>query len=308
MTQRVTRPIFIGGTSRSGSTVIGKGLLNRHSEIACTTPVELWFLTDAGGLCDLSDAEDQRGAVTKLLANSLRHRKRTPVEFFDWRMRNFWFKRLRKGKDTENGLFKLVSKSELADALAQFRTDYPGDRRSACREFAGRIIDPTALSVSKSRWVETTPRNAGRADSLHRLYPDMKLVYAIRDGRDVAASLLGKAWGPDDLKKSLNWWYKRSVANGRAIEKVPRSAVHVVQLEKLVGEDREAEYKQLLEFLEIADEPRMRRFFDNKMNLEAASSGRWRRELTARQQEKVSASYNLMIEKLDTAGIVRPLA
>ena len=45
-------PVFVGGTGRSGTTVVGD-LLGNHSKIRTSTPIEIKFLTNRSGLVDV---------------------------------------------------------------------------------------------------------------------------------------------------------------------------------------------------------------------------------------------------------------
>ena len=45
-------PIFIGGTGRSGTTVLGD-LLNEHSLVRTSNPTEIKFLANRGGFLDV---------------------------------------------------------------------------------------------------------------------------------------------------------------------------------------------------------------------------------------------------------------
>ena len=45
-------PVFVGGTGRSGTTVVGD-LLGNHSKIRTSTPIEIKFLTNKSGLVDV---------------------------------------------------------------------------------------------------------------------------------------------------------------------------------------------------------------------------------------------------------------
>jgi hypothetical protein len=45
-------PVFIGGTGRSGTTVLGD-LLNEHSQVRTSNPTEIKFLANRGGFLDV---------------------------------------------------------------------------------------------------------------------------------------------------------------------------------------------------------------------------------------------------------------
>jgi len=44
-------PVFVGGTGRSGSTIVGD-LLDHHPEITLTRPMEVRFITGNNGIAD----------------------------------------------------------------------------------------------------------------------------------------------------------------------------------------------------------------------------------------------------------------
>ena len=48
---KVVVPVFIGGTGRSGTTILGD-LLNEHSRVRTSNPTEIKFLANRGGFLD----------------------------------------------------------------------------------------------------------------------------------------------------------------------------------------------------------------------------------------------------------------
>ena len=54
-----------------------------------------------------------------------------------------------------------------------------------------------------------TPSAALKGNTLYRMFPEMKLLHLVRDGRDVACSVLRMPWGPNDLDSALDWWARR---------------------------------------------------------------------------------------------------
>ena len=45
-------PVFVGGTGRSGTTVMGD-LLGKHPDVRTSTPIEIKFLSNRSGLLDV---------------------------------------------------------------------------------------------------------------------------------------------------------------------------------------------------------------------------------------------------------------
>jgi len=55
-------------------------------------------------------------------------------------------------------------------------------------------------------WGEKTPWYLRELPLITKLFPKAKYIYIVRDGRDVALSLLGKEWGPNNLYSCAEYW------------------------------------------------------------------------------------------------------
>ena len=106
--------------------------------------------------------------------------------------------------------------------------------------------------------------NVREAQTLMRLFPEARVVHALRDGRDSASSVSGKTWGPRSTRAAIGWWADRLRAIERGVRgsedgapySIPADRFRVVLLDDLVGHDRERTYEGLLQFLGLEDEPR----------------------------------------------------
>ncbi len=58
----------------------------------------------------------------------------------------------------------------------------------------------------KKKWGDKTPHYILELNQLINLYPNAKYLYIVRDGRDVALSLLRKSWGPNNIYKCAEQW------------------------------------------------------------------------------------------------------
>lgn len=292
-------PVFSGGTGRSGTTVVAK-LLDAHPLVAHGIPFECKFLTSAGGLCDLVDTRLRRGPVA--LARRL---ARGSVESFEEQLRGRWF-RHRYGDGRERGLCQGIDAATVEAALAGFADRLAADPVAAAHRLTHDLLDPPARSRGKQRWVDTTPGNAWRARSLHRIFPDLRLVHMMRDGRDVAASVAPRYWGPDDVDEALAWWEDRMRRSGEALRALPEGSVVHVELEDLVLRDRDATRRRLLAVLGLDDDPAVAAYHDTAMKPDHAHLERWRHGLTPARQDELTERYLAALDRLRAAGLPAP--
>ncbi|HET6830507.1 MAG TPA: sulfotransferase [Solirubrobacterales bacterium] len=280
--------VFIGGTGRSGTHALAQ-LLGRHSRLA-DVPIEARFHCNKRGLPDLLE-----GRVT--------------LASFLIKLRRFWWHRVRVDGQPR-GLYNLMRRSEFDAAVERFEAAYAADPVAGCRGLFLDLLAPVAARPGKPGMVEMSSHNVRASQTLLRLFPEARFIHALRDGRDSAASVSGKTWGPRRVGAAIGWWAERL----RAIESgmrgnedgaefaIPAERFHVVLLEDLVGFDRERSYERLLDFLAIDDEPALRDFFAAEMTAERAHLGRWRHELRGPSRAWVQRRYEWTVAALEREG------
>ena len=268
--------IFVGGTGRSGTTITS-GLLGRHPDWK-RLHTEVKFISNHGGLADLVEG-------------------RTTFRRFERRIMKRWWSR-----GERKGLKLILSRRDIEDALVQLQAGLRTDRARAAATFAHRLLDPLAEQERASGWIEMTPNAALTARTLLRMFPDMKLLHLVRDGRDVACSVLKMSWGPNEPHAALDWWARRLEQGFAACEGLPADRVMVMHLEDLVIRDRERTYDAMLAFLEMPDQPEMRQFFDTRMPADAMHSGRWRKDIPTDMQAAFDAHYWELVDRITARG------
>jgi Sulfotransferase family len=277
-------PLFVGGTGRSGTTIVAR-LVGAHPAYH-VIPIEVRFVTDQKGLCDL-------------LAG------RTTFERFERRLLGQWFYRELPNGETR-GLHTLLDRALLERALRVLGRDLGADPWRAGRAFVHELLDPLAASAGAQSWIEMTPPNVEAAGCLLRLFPDTKLIHSVRDGRDVACSVTPLVWGPKDLDESLDWWADHLEQGFAACDGLPPDRVILVNLEDLAVHHREREYARLLGLLELEDDPAMRAYFETVMTPERAHVGRWVNEVPADRRTSFEAHHRALVDALRARG--RPVA
>jgi hypothetical protein len=303
-------PVFVGGTGRSGTTVVGD-LLGNHSKIRTSTPIEIKFLTNKSGLVDVvfgysSEIEKSAGKVSILNFRTYRKRKRKEKERLAKILAEFNKLIWEKWWDIDappphgRGLISGISKSDLEDLLARLERELKINRKWAARRFMGAFISKQFGAGDEIYWVETTPMNIPEANKLQELFPNALFIHMVRDPRDVIASLLTKKWGPTTPLEGLDWIEKRLLAGHEALSVINPAKKITIALEDLAINSREQTYKNLLAFLKISDEPAMQKFFVGSMTPDAATSGRWKAEIDS---PEFSAGYEEMRSRLSKSGV-----
>jgi hypothetical protein len=304
-------PVFVGGTGRSGTTVIGD-LLANHSQIRTSTPIEIKFLTNRSGLVDVvfgynQEIEKKSGKVSILNFRTYRKRKRKEKERFAKILAEFNKFIWEKWWDIDappphgRGLVSGISKMDLENLLARLERELKINRKWAARRFMSSFISKQFGAGDEIYWVETTPMNIPEANKLQELFPNALFINMVRDPRDVIASLLTKKWGPTTPLEGLDWIESRLIAGHEALSVIKPNKKTTIALEDLAIDAREKTYRGLLDFLKISDEPAMQKFFVESMTPDAATSGRWKAEIDS---PEFSAGYEAMTARLAKIGVI----
>lgn len=317
MTQ--TQPIFVGGTRRSGSTVVGY-LLGAHPQVWCTLPRELRFLTDPDGLLDLVLGRDGRlhpaldldgpgSSGLKARVRQLRgrgdDRRPTSPSDFERGMYGLWWNRLSPDGEPR-GLHRGIPEQRLRSAMQRFDENLGSSPVPAARDLVHDLLDTSALDQGAQMWADTTPQNAENAHRLIRLFPEAKVIFMIRDGRDTVASVLQKPWGPDDPMIGLEWWRTGARRATLSMEQLSQRQGLTLRLGRLINTDREESLERLFGFLELPVTDSVRRFFEERMSARAGHVDRWKRDIPERILPAFEARYGEIWEELTELGLDLP--
>ena len=303
-------PVFVGGTGRSGTTVMGD-LLGMHPDVRTSTPIEIKFLSNRSGLLDVVFGREDailrsRGKVSVIHFRTHRKRKRKEKERlraiwseFEDQVWNKWWD-IDAPPPHGRGLTSGISRPNLEELMAALRRDLKINRIWAARRFMKKFIALQDDAGSEKYWVETTPMNIPTADKLLKLFPNALFITMVRDPRDVIASLLTKNWGPTTPMEGLTWIEKRLADGHNALTEVPLKQKVTIALEELAINSREESYKKILDFLKLDDSPAMRQFFHDELTPKNATSGRWADEISS---PEFNSGYEQMTRRLQLRGV-----
>lgn len=226
-------PVFIGGTGRSGTTILARTLGAYRGVFA--SPLELRFITDPDGLISLHSALVEQWspwmadvALRRFdaLMRSLRSRSlgRYPttglsrvfgtasydghVRAFQDALRAFAFTGSWAGTAG-------MARRAMMRLLRGWRIDLPGLGRihysspcsdesyfTAARRLVMGLMGDAAETAGADVFVDHTPTNALHAAFLQALTPDARVVHITRDPRDVIASFTERVWGPTSVQQA----------------------------------------------------------------------------------------------------------
>src|SRR4051794_25315435 len=74
----------------------------------------------------------------------------------------------------------------------------------AVRDLCDTVFAP--MLGGRARLAERTPVHALHVALIAEVYPDAQVVHIIRDGRDVARSIVAQRWGPDGVAEAAREW------------------------------------------------------------------------------------------------------
>lgn len=223
MTQSVnaTFPFFVG-RGRSGTTLL-RAMFDSHPDMA--VPPESHFVPSLG--LHRGRYERPEGFATPTFLSDLVNR------------RGF-------------GNFGIDART-LHGEFSSPPLDYP--------EAIRRLFSLYARRRGKSRYGDKTPIYVLHLRTLARLFPEARFVHIIRDGRNVALSLLEARLRPEGLEEAALLW-RRFVSEGRqAGAELGPGRYRELRYEDLV-EDPEAHVRSLCIFLGLPFDDGMLRYYE----------------------------------------------
>ncbi|GFG73626.1 sulfotransferase [Mycobacterium botniense] len=244
-------PIFIGGTQRSGTTLL-RVMLDCHPRICC-------------------------GPELKVLPVVAEHYK-----------------------------FLVGRNREVMHSYGNTVADV----QRSCRLFVEDLVANFLRAQGKPRWAEKTPQNTRYMLTLGEIFPEARFIHVLRDGRDVACSLLTMEWSDSATGRKLDYvqnmaaaarYWRDTVLQARSLARHPSLAGRVLEVryEDLVNHT-ETTMRTVLAFLgEQWDEAVLAHHSKDRSGepvepstaqvnkpLNHDSLGRWRHDMT--EQDKAA--------------------
>lgn len=120
-----------------------------------------------------------------------------------------------------HGIAPLVERFQYEDPAAPDvglvyadRAEVIGHLRALCDS----VFEP--FRRGRASVAERTPLHVNHMPLIAEVYPEARFVHIIRDGRDVARSIVRQEWGPNTIEGAAAEW-RDAVSNGRAAGQSP---------------------------------------------------------------------------------------
>lgn len=187
---------------------------------------------------------------------------------------------------------KLIEK--YAYRIREYNEDAVSEVNEMYRGMINNFFSKYMKKNNKKRWAEKTPYNIKHIDFLLEVFEgNIKFIHMIRDGRDVAASLLTMPWGPPTIEGAAESW-NSIIENSR--KHLEKKYFIEVKYEDLINNEVKV-LKRVCKFLKEDYDGRMLDYYKDddlggskessykqiKQPLYKNSIGRWQNDLTESQ-------------------------
>lgn len=201
--------IFIGGTGRCGTTVLGQALEELPDTIYFIEP---GIIVSPGGILDL--------LIGKICFNTFR----TNVNF---KFRSSVLGTFRSSQHVrniqidDNEFYTQAQTNQLLDILEKDIT------KNGTYKFITEYIQLGLTYFNVSNFIYKTPNLIGCIDFLQKAFKDSTFIHVIRDPLDIYCSVLTKHWGPSNIDQ-FTYWYNHYMCRALKLYKECNKDKYVV--------------------------------------------------------------------------------
>jgi hypothetical protein len=278
---------FLGGTGRSGTSLLCD-ILGTHPHIATiyeTKLLEQKFVRDFPDILFTVTPSERKEVIENYKHYLLNMLWRFKADF-----------EVKPNDDGYRGLFQNFQRIEIEEFASTLDKLEPMlELRDIFQAYGGifqTLFNRFTVRKGKKIWVEKTPANSLYANHLRSWFPGLKLIDIIRDGRDVACSLIKVGWGPNDPIKALDWWAQITVTTKRSLAELTSESLLQIRYEDFVLNPKETK-EQILRFMGLPEKHE-----SLKMEIFEGSVGRWKKDLPEHAKVYASEKYGHLLTSL----------
>jgi len=277
-------PVFIGGAGRSGTTLI-VDMLGLHPRLS---PI---YETDF--VLHLMSLVVETPMRVKTLQKDV------------IRIMDEWTKPLphrphnkREHEKFHHGAHHILFDRPFAmDQTRRFIEEVASGRPIAgMRALVNKLFSEHCRLEDKPRWINKTPDYVRQLPMLHELFPDLRFIHCIRDGRDIACSVTTRPWGPKTIPEAAAWW-KDKIQSGVQFGKADPDQYLEVRYEDVVR-DPAAQLRHILAWLgeEDCSAEMLEHYQGGAVSLDESRIGDWKTRFSADDLRAFTAQAGTFLE------------
>jgi len=277
-------PVFIGGAGRSGTTLV-VDMLGLHPRLS---PI---YETDF--VLQLISLVVSRPMRVKTLQKDI------------LRIMDEWTRPLphrphnkREHERFHHGAHHVLFDRPLAmERTRQFIEEVISDRAlpGLCA-LVNNLFSEHCRLDGKPRWINKTPDYVQQLPTLHQLFPDLRFIHCIRDGRDIACSVMTRPWGPKTVPEAATWW-KDKIESGVQYGKAHPEQYLEVRYEDVIR-DPAAQLRRIFCWLgeEDCSAQILEHYQGGVVSLDESRIGDWKMRFSADDLREFTAQAGHLLE------------
>jgi hypothetical protein len=208
-------PVFVGGSGRSGTTILGR-LFRAHPDVHYFG--EPGFFVETNGVNDYLNGSGTRDAFREAMVSRVYGRMNRKLAAHGYAASRERYSPQVIGELVESVFGRGLSKEQ--------------EMRAFVKEFLQLGCD----AERRFHWVEKTPLSIIMVDSLYLLFPNLHYFHMIREPERVCASFLQQSWGENTVEAAAAHYCDVMKRGMRARRVVPPGQYHVFSLQSLASQ------------------------------------------------------------------------
>lgn len=265
--------IFIGGTGRSGTTVLSQ-MFQLDPRFAVF--IEPRFLIDPGGLLDyvnnnnVTQEQVVRAIATKFRLKMVKNMERFGV--LDYAHKVY----------TEGRILKIARQ-------VQRRTTDPVE---FARHLTIELLSFAHPILGTCEIVEKTPHTIIYASQIREIFRTAYFIHIIRDPLDICSSVVKRSWGPRQVSEFSRWYNSLMTQAWEEMQYIPESRYVTVSLERMVDHPGETFTALCRRTGQLSPQPTILDAVAITCDRKKAHIGRCKRDLTPSDAQDIYENCN----------------
>ena len=317
------KKIFVGGTGRSGTTILAR-ILGNHENIF-SLPHESRFITDPDGLISLYRSffpewsffqTDKAMSRFVDLMNNLRGKfkgDKYPLFGFESHMNEGAYQSSIDSYLTDLGVEKF--KSAWAGRIglfqffiARFLNDFKISRFmledsyytspvseeefvQLTNRFLNEYFDNWRSAKNNEIIVDHTPSNALHAQMIHKFLPDAKFLIIYRNPLDIICSFKTKGWASNEQNINEKWIFDSIKQWNNLKKELPKDLFLEVKFEELIT-NSEKVLREICSFIGVEYNSSLLELDLSKHNID-----RWKKNLSRKDVDRITEEYQTIFSE-----------